>query len=199
MSNVELRERRIDGQRLYSGRILRLEVDRVLMPDGVETVREVVRHPGAAVVVPLLEDGRVVLVRQYRYPAGRVFLEVPAGKLAWGGEDPLACAQRELEEETGFRARSWRRLTAFYSAPGFTDECMHCFLARDLESGGSRRPDEDECIQVETLSLIEAIAGIHRGEIEDGKTIIALLLAGAVLGLPQGGGNEGVRSPTPPQ
>ena len=100
MSDEELREHRIDGRRLYEGRILRLEVDRVKMANGVETIREVVRHPGAAVVVPLLSNGHVVLVRQYRYPAGRTFLEVPAGKLAWGGEDPMACAKRELEEET---------------------------------------------------------------------------------------------------
>lgn len=197
MSDEELRERRIGGRRLYSGRILRLEVDNVRMPDGVETIREVVRHPGAAVVVPLLADGQVVLVRQFRYPAGRVFLEVPAGKLAWGGEDPLACARRELEEETGFCAGSWRTLTAFFSAPGFTDERMHCFLATDLEPGGNRKLDEDECIQVVTVPLTEAIERVHAGELEDGKTIIALLLAHALLGLPLGAGQEDDRTPSP--
>jgi ADP-ribose pyrophosphatase len=186
MVQDELREERVDGRMLYDGRILRLEVDRVRMPNGVETIREVVRHPGAAVVVPLLADGRVVLVRQFRYPAGRVFLEAPAGKLAWGGEDPLACARRELEEETGYRARTWRPLTAFFSAPGFTDERMHCFLATDLEQSGRSSPDHDECIQVATLPLEEAVARVRRGELDDGKTIIALLLAAALLaGNPQ--------------
>jgi len=181
MSEADLREHRLGGRRLYHGRILRLEVDRVRMPDGVETMREVVRHPGAAVVVPVLSDGRVVLVRQFRYPVGKVFLEVPAGKLAWGGEDPLACARRELEEETGYRAGEWRLLTAFFSAPGFTDERMHCFLATELELSGRPKPDEDECLQVETLPLVEAVRRVHSGEVEDGKTIIGLLLAAAAL------------------
>lgn len=181
MGEGELHEERIDGEMLYDGRILRLEVDRVRLPNGVETIREVVRHPGAAVVVPLLPDGRVVLVSQFRYPAGRVFLELPAGKLAWGGEEPLSCARRELEEETGYRARTWRPLTAFFSAPGFTDERMHCFLATELEQSGKASPDHDECIHVVTLPLEEAVARTRRGEMDDGKTMIALFLASALL------------------
>jgi ADP-ribose pyrophosphatase len=172
----ELQERRIEGRRVYEGRVVSLDVDRVCLADGGEATREVVRHPGAVVVVALTGDGHVVLERQFRYAAGEVLLELPAGTLA-PGEDPLDCARRELAEETGFRARRWRALSVFYTAPGFTDERMHCFLAAGAARQGEARPEADERIEVVTVPLADAVAAMARGEVRDAKSIIGLLLA----------------------
>jgi ADP-ribose pyrophosphatase len=171
-----LRERRIEGRRVYEGRVVSLDVDRVRFTDGGEATREVVRHPGAVVVAAITTEGHVVLERQFRYAAGEVLLELPAGTLA-PGEDPLACAQRELAEETGCAAREWRRLSPFYTAPGFTDERMHCFLAVGAARVGEARPEADERIEVVTMPLAEAVAAMVRGEVRDAKSIIGLLLA----------------------
>ena len=170
------REHRLEGERVYSGCIVRLDVDRVRLGSGVETIREVVRHPGASLVVPVLDDGRVVFVRQYRYAVAETLIELPAGKLDTTGEEPLACAQRELAEETGYAARTWRRLGEFYTTPGFTDEKIHCYLATGLLPAQGRSADEDECIEVVTVPMSEAIELVRRGAIRDAKTIAALLL-----------------------
>jgi ADP-ribose pyrophosphatase len=172
----DLTEVRIEGRTVYEGRIVAVDVDRVRLGDGAETLREVVRHPGAVVVVPVRDDGCVLLERQFRYPVGQVLLELPAGKLD-PGETPESCARRELAEEVGRAAAVWRPLARFFSAPGFCDEVMHCFLATGLMPMDGARPDPDERIEVVAMPLAEAIARVDSGEICDAKTIAALLLA----------------------
>jgi ADP-ribose pyrophosphatase len=170
------RESRLGGERVYSGRVVVLEVDRVGLPNGAESVREVIRHRGAAVVLPLLDDGRVVLVRQYRYPVGESLLELPAGTLE-PAEDPMDCAARELAEETGFRARALSPLGRFYSAPGYTDETLHAVLATGLERTAGADPDHDEFIETELVSPGDVLRRVASGEIRDAKTIATLMLA----------------------
>jgi ADP-ribose pyrophosphatase len=157
--------------------VVQLEVDRVRLPGGGETEREVVRHAGASVMLPLLDDGRAVLVRQFRYPIGRVLLELPAGKLE-PGEEPLACAERELVEEIGWQARTWRRLGSFYTTPGFSDEVLHAFLATDLERPARpAEPDPDEIFEIVPMSAGQIRQAIASGELCDAKSLVALQLA----------------------
>jgi ADP-ribose pyrophosphatase len=167
----------LSRQKLYSGRVIDLIVDRVTMPSGKEGVREVARHPGGAVTVPLLDDGRVLLVTQFRYPFGRFITELPAGKLA-PGEDPARAARRELEEETGYTAATLEHLVTIYSTPGFCDEELHIYLARGLTPvpGGPRREEGELTMTVEAVPLAEAVARAVRGELPDAKTVIGLLL-----------------------
>lgn len=171
-----LAETRLDGERVYDGRVVTLEVDRVALPDGGESRREVVRHPGAVMIVPLTDDGRVVMVRQFRYCVGEALLELPAGTLA-PGEEPADCARRELAEETGLSAAEWRLLATFYTTPGFTDEVIHCYLARRLADGATATPDADETIETVLLPLSSAQTLARRGELRDAKTMVGLLLA----------------------
>jgi ADP-ribose pyrophosphatase len=171
-----MREERLDGDRVYSGRVVRLEVDRVRLPGGAHSVREVVRHRGAAVVLPVLDDGRVVLVRQYRYPVGEELLELPAGTLE-DGEDPLECAARELAEETGYGAGTVTVLGRFYAAPGYTDEALVAVLATGLAPARGAAPDPDEIIETVTLRPDELLRLIEAGEIRDSKTLATVLLA----------------------
>jgi len=170
-----LLEERIGGQVIYEGKIVRLEVDRVRLPNGHETLREVVRHQGAVVMVALDRDQRLLMVRQYRYPIGRVLLELPAGKLD-AGEKPLACAQRELAEETCFAARRWRQLGSLLTTPGFTDEIIHVFLAEELEVVEGAGPDEDEFLEALRIPVSEVMERIANGEIQDAKTLAAIFL-----------------------
>jgi len=163
---------------LYTGRVIDLLVDRVEYPSGRTGVREIARHPGGAVAVPLLDDGRVILVSQLRYPLGRRVTELPAGKLA-PGEDPMSAAARELAEETGYSAASLEHLATVYTTPGFCDEQLHIYLARGLSliPGGVRREEGELSMTVEEIPLDEAVARAVRGEFPDAKTIIGLLLA----------------------
>ena len=172
----KLWEEKIDGERVFSGRILDLEIDRVLLPNGGQALREVVRHRGAVVVLPLLPDGRIVLVRQHRYPTGEVLLELPAGKLD-PSESPVDCAVRELEEETGWRAAKTVTLGWFYTTPGFTDEVLHSFVATGLEAVSDHAPDPDEAIEIVTWTVEQAFEGCRDGGIRDGKTIATLFQA----------------------
>jgi len=162
---------------LYTGRVFDLIVDRVALPSGKEGVREIARHPGGAVTVPLRDDGTVLLVTQFRYPFGRRITELPAGKLS-PGEDPARAAARELEEETGFAAAMLEHLVTIYSTPGFCDEELHIFLARGLTpvAGGPRREEGESTMTVEAVPLSEAVARALRGDLPDAKTIIGLLL-----------------------
>ena len=167
-------------RRVYSGRIVHLDVDTVRFPDGSTGDLELFRHPGASAVVPFLsdprgEDPQVLLIKQYRYAAGGYLYEVPAGRLD-AGEDPAACARRELAEETGCSAEHVERLTTIFPTPGFCDEQIHLFLATGLTRGEHRR-EHDEFLTVETVPLSRALAMIEAGEIRDGKTICALLFA----------------------
>jgi len=176
MKDTHLREEKIDGTTVFEGRIVRLEVDRVRLANGGESRREVVRHPGAVLLVPITRDGGVILVRQHRYPTGEVLLEVPAGTIE-RGEDPVDCASRELDEETGHRAGELVLIGELFSAPGFCDELLHCYVARDLEPGDGLTGDSDENIEIVELSAEEALAAIDSGEIRDCKTVASLLVA----------------------
>jgi ADP-ribose pyrophosphatase len=168
----------VSSTRLYSGRIVNLDLDAVRFPDDSIGQLEMLRHPGAAAVVPFLDppggaDPRVVLIRQFRHAADGYIWEVPAGRLD-GGELPEACAARELEEETGMRARRLERLTTIYTTPGFTDERIHLFLADGLEPGAEHR-EADEFMELHTLRWSQVLGMIERGEIADGKTLVSLL------------------------
>jgi len=168
-----MEERVLERKIIFEGRLLRLRVDKVELANGVISTREVVEHRGAVAILPILPDGNILFVRQFRLPAGKVLLEIPAGTLS-PNEEPLECAKRELEEETGYIAGEWRKLTSLYLAPGYSTECIHIFLAEDLRAG-ERNPDEDEEIRVCQFSLKEALEMVRKGEIEDAKTVSALL------------------------
>jgi ADP-ribose diphosphatase len=160
---------------IYKGRVVEFNLEEAALPNGQTVQLEILRHPGASAVVPLQEDGRVVMIRQYRHAAGGMIDEVPAGRLE-PGESPIDCARRELAEEVGRAAAQWVRLGSIWTTPGFTDEKTHIFLARHLSSV-SQSLEHDEVIEVVERPLEEAIEMIHRGEITDGKTICALMLA----------------------
>ncbi len=167
-----LYEKTISSQSIYNGRIIKVKVDEVLLPNGNTAKREIVNHQGAVAVLPLTDDGKMIAVRQFRKPLERTIVEIPAGKLE-AGEEPLACAIRELEEETGYAAKHMELLSSFYTSPGFADELLHVYVATGLTKGESR-PDEDEFVDVLELTLEEA-QELHRtGEIRDAKTVVAL-------------------------
>ena len=159
----------------YKGRIVNLRVDEARLPDGGTAAREVVEHPGGVCVAALTDDGELLFVRQFRYPFGREMLEVPAGKLE-RGEDPRDCAVRELSEETGFSADELIYLGPCCTSPGFSTEVLHIYLARGLHSG-KMHLDPDEFLNVEKYKLSELEAKVMSGEIDDAKTIIAVLKA----------------------
>ena len=154
--------------------LLEVHADRVRLPDGSEGTREHIRHPGAVAIVPLFDDGSVLLERQFRYPHGRDFIEIPAGKID-PGEAHLATAKRELLEETGYAAAEWRRIGVIHTAIAYTNEAIELFVARKLAKG-ERKLDAGEFLEIFTVPFAEAIAMIGRGEITDAKTTTALLL-----------------------
>jgi ADP-ribose pyrophosphatase len=162
------------SKNIYTGKVVTLDIDTVKLPNGVTVDLEVVRHPGAAAVVPLKEDGRVVLIRQFRHAAGGFIYEIPAGKLH-PGEDPAACAERELEEEIGYKAGRLELLSSIFTAPGFTDEVIHIYKATGMTEG-RQNLDPDEVLEVLEVSLEEAIRMIGTGVIRDAKTMVGLHL-----------------------
>ncbi|HEX6530986.1 MAG TPA: NUDIX hydrolase [Nitrospira sp.] len=162
------------SQHIFSGKVVTVDIDTVTLPNGVTVDLEIVRHPGAAAVVPLKEDGTVVLIRQFRHAAGGFIYEIPAGKLN-RGEDPLDCAARELEEEIGYIAGRLERLTSILTAPGFTDEVIHIYKATGMRAG-RQHLDRDEVLEVLEIPLKEAIRMIEAGTIRDAKTIVGLEL-----------------------
>ena len=168
-----MNERLIESRRIYDGRVVSLRVDTVEMRGGRTAQREVVEHVQAVAVVPVMPDGRIVLVRQYRLPVGAVMLELPAGSLDHC-EDPETGAQRELQEETGFAAGRLTRLCGFWVAPGYCTEYIHVYLAEDLDES-RLDADEDEDVEVELVTLDQALAAIDGGAIEDAKSICGLL------------------------
>ena len=172
----DLVEKKCSSESIFYGTLLQVRRDTVRLPNGKEAVREWIRHPGAAAVLPVLPNGNVILVQQYRYPIEQVTLEVPAGKLNVEGEDPLHCARRELSEETGYTAKQYEKLTTIATTVGFSNEYIHLYLARNL-SAGSQHTDEDEFVNVVQIPLSEALERIKTGEIIDAKTIISLMMA----------------------
>jgi ADP-ribose pyrophosphatase len=175
------------SRRIYTGRVVRLDLDTVRFPDGSTGELELVRHPGAAAVVPCLSDPAgadptILLLKQYRYATGGVLWEVPAGTLG-PGEDPATCARRELAEEAGVTATELRPLISIWTTPGFTDEVIHLYMATGLTTGTPAR-ERDEFIEIEPQPLSQVLARIRDGEIRDAKTIVAILyMAGFTLGV----------------
>jgi ADP-ribose pyrophosphatase len=170
----------IKSTRIHTGRVINLDVDQVRFPDGTTGELEIIRHPGASAIVPFLTDPagpnpQVLLIKQYRYATGGTLYEIPAGRLD-PGEQPEACARRELLEETGCTAESIVPLTSMYTTPGFTDERIHLFLATGLTRGETRR-EADEFIEIETVTMSAALQMVQRGEIQDAKTALGLLFA----------------------
>lgn len=180
MDDSRLREIPFQKETLYEGSILHVQRWQVTCPNGRSAPREIVVHRGAAAVVPVFEDGTTLLVRQHRVSVDRMTLEIPAGKLDSAGEDPLCCAVRELEEETGLRARTMTPLTSVLTTPGFCTEQIGIYLAQGL-SQGETHPDEDEFLDLVRMPLDEAVERVMRGEIRDGKTICGLLMARETL------------------
>lgn len=168
----------IRSRRAYTGKVISLDVDEVLFPDGSVGELEMIRHPGASAIVPFLsdplgEDPQILLIRQYRHAADGYLYEIPAGRLD-PGEDPTTCALRELKEETGCSATGMERLFTLYTTPGFTDEKIHVFMATGLEAGQSSR-EADEFLDLHPLPLSKALRMIEVGEIQDAKTALGLL------------------------
>ncbi len=177
MSDAHLIEQRLASQELFKGRFLHAFRDTVRLPDGGEATREYVVHPGAVVVVPLLQgaDGqlRIVLERQFRYPVGQVMVELPAGKLD-AGEDPLVCGRRELLEETGYQAREWARAGQMHLAIAYSTEVIHIYFARGL-SLGERQLDAGEFLDVFSATPDELLAWCRDGQVTDAKTLSCMV------------------------
>ncbi len=173
--------RLLKRESIFEGKVVRLYLDKIMLPDGREAEREVVHHWGAVGIVPLVERRELVLVEQYRHAPGESLMEIPAGKLL-PGEDPLECAKRELEEEVGMKAGRWGFLCRFYTSPGFSNEMLHLYLAEELYEGDAC-PDDDEFLKVHKLTLEKAYAMVREGSVRDSKTIVGILAACLIAGM----------------
>lgn len=171
-----MKENKIDSKLIYHGRVLDIKLDTVELPNGKEANREVVVHPGAVTIAAVTPNQEILLIKQFRYPVNEILWELPAGKLE-KGEDPLACAKRELSEETGYGAREWCCLSTFFTTPGFCDEIMYLYLAQGLYDE-SLKADDDEFIELHRIPYNNAVDLINSGDIKDAKTIVGILLAG---------------------
>ncbi len=178
---MELYEKTVSSDTKFSGVIVDLRVDQIVLPNGKAATREVVSHPGGVAVVPYHDDGTVTVVRQFRYPFGRVVTELPAGKLE-RGEDHRPAGLRELEEETGITADSFTYMGALLASPGFSDEVLHMYLATGLHQGPCH-PDPDEFLEIERVPFARLMEQVMSGELQDAKTVAALLKAKVILGL----------------
>lgn len=183
----ELIERLVDRQVLPGGTYLTFARDTVVTPDGRQHGRDIVIHPGAVTICAIRDDRSVLLVRQYRHPAGEVLLELPAGTLEMlddgSVEDPLAAAKRELYEETGYHGSDWRKLAEFFTAPGFASELMHLYLATGLELAPDYDgPEEDEHLRLVEMPFADAVAAAEDGTIRDAKTIVGLFAVARMAG-----------------
>lgn len=165
----------LSSEKVFDGRIIKVFIDEVRLPDGRTVHWEKVEHPGAVGIVPVLDDGRIIMVRQYRNATDEVILEIPAGKLS-PGEPPDECAMRELQEETGYSAGELVKLAEFYNSPGYSDEYFHVYIAKDLKHVGLDL-ETDEFLEEEIMEISDAIGEISAGKIKDGKTIIGLTLS----------------------
>ena len=173
-AGIDLTEQTLHSETVFRGRLLHVKRDRVRLPNGAEAAREYIVHPGAVVILARFANGDVLLERQHRYALRRDFFEVPAGKLG-AGEDEEACARRELLEETGYAAASWRRLATLYPCIGYSDERLVYFVAEGLQAGTPQR-DDDEFLEVLRLPFAQALAWIRDGRICDAKSVAGLLL-----------------------
>ena len=171
--DAHLRESRIDSEQVFAGRLLDVRRDHVRLPNGDTATREYIVHPGAVMIVPMLDDGRLVVERQFRYPLSRVMLEFPAGKLETG-EPVLQCAVRELAEETGYRAAEWARAGILHNAIAYSNEGIEVWFARGL-TPGAQLLDDGEFLEVETATPDELLAAAQRGDLTDAKTLIGLM------------------------
>lgn len=176
-----LAESRLNSELIFNGKILHVYRDDIKLPDGGTAEREIIRHIGAVCIVPITDDGKIILEKQYRYAIGQVITEIPAGKLDFAGEDPLDAAKRELKEETGYTARNWQKLGIFYPAAAYSDERITMFLATGLEKG-ERKLDSDEFLDFFEMPLKEAYERVMSGEIVDSKTQNGILKAVNIFG-----------------
>lgn len=167
---MSLKETRLSGETVYDGKFLKVQRDLIELPDGQQSQREFIRHPGAVVILPILPDGRVLLERQWRYPCGREFIEFPAGKID-PGEDILDCARRELKEETGYSASEWQHIATIHNAIAYSDERLEMFVARGLAEGEAQL-DEGEFLECFTATVPEMLDMVRSGKITDVKTVI---------------------------
>ena len=173
--DLDLIETKISSENIYDGTLLHVKKDKVELPNGDISYREWIKHPGASAVIPVTDNNEIILVRQNRYPIQALTMEIPAGKLDVAGEDPLECAKRELEEETGYSAQEYQFLTKLATTVGFSDEFIYIYAARGLKAG-QQHTDEDEFINVVTVPLAKAVEMVHSGEILDGKSVVAILM-----------------------
>lgn len=173
-------EKTISSTPIFEGRILKLKVDEVILPDGSKSKREIVEHRGAVAILAVDEQNNIWMVRQYRKPVEQVLLEIPAGTLE-ENEEPLECAKRELLEETGLAAGQWDYFISYFSAPGFCNEKLHLYIARDLKVQQELKADTDEFIEITRIPLPQAYQKVMAGEIMDGKSIIAIQYAYQML------------------
>lgn len=176
---MDIREKTLKSERIFEGKILKVDYDTVILPNGREAKREIVRHPGGVGIVVIDENGMIYMVRQYRIPYDDILLEIPAGKLD-GNEDTLEAAKRELSEETGLKAENWQFVGSFYPSVGFCDENLRLYMATDL-TVGAVHPDEDEFLNVVKMPFDDVVKMCVDGSIKDGKTIAAVLKAEYLL------------------
>ncbi len=181
IAELHLLEEQLDSELVFEGALLKVNKDRVRLPNGESSIREYITHPGAVVILALLDNGNLLFERQFRYPLRRVFLELPAGKIDQG-ERIQVTAQRELLEETGYSAREWSHLGVMHPCIGYSDERIEIFVARGLRHTGSNNLDHNEFLDVLEMSPVEAKRAVWDGEITDAKTITALFWLDRVLG-----------------
>ena len=179
-SDAELIEKYLDGEAVYEGSFFNVQKDRIRLPNGGIATREYIHHPGAVVILPLFDDGTVLLERQFRYPLNRIFIEFPAGKID-KGEERLVCAKRELEEETGYTAAEWQFVTTIHNAIGYSDERLFIYLARNLQAG-TVHLDDEEFIQTFRLPVTELLEWVRSGKVTDVKTVIGAFWLEKIVG-----------------